>query len=56
MTEEHVPLESGAIISHDRKPSKNVWEEVVFNEKMGKEEYEDSLARPIATSLVFGTF
>lgn len=34
---------SGEIFSYNQKPSKYVWEEVVLNEKIGKEVYEDSM-------------
>ncbi len=44
MTENNLPFKSGAIISYDKKPSKYIWEEVVFNEKIGKEVFEDSLS------------
>jgi hypothetical protein len=44
MTEDNLPFKSGAIISFNKKPNKYVWNEVVFDEKIGKEVFEDSLS------------
>jgi len=44
MTEEYLPFKSGEIISYNKKLSVHVWNEIVLNEKIGKEVYEDSMS------------
>lgn len=44
MTEDNLPFKSGAIISYNKKPNKFVWDKVVFDEKIGKDVFEDSLS------------
>ncbi len=39
----NIPYNSGEILFYNRKPDTHVWKEVVFNEKIGKEVYEDSM-------------
>jgi NAD(P)-dependent dehydrogenase (short-subunit alcohol dehydrogenase family) len=43
LTEKELPYPNGTIFSFDRKPNRNVWEEMVRNPKVGAEVYEQSL-------------
>lgn len=44
MTEDNLSFKSGTIFSYNKKPNAHVWKELVLNEKIGKEVYEDSLS------------
>lgn len=43
ISEKKLDYASGTIFSYNKKPSKHVWKEMVLNEKIGKEVYEDTL-------------
>jgi NAD(P)-dependent dehydrogenase (short-subunit alcohol dehydrogenase family) len=43
ISDEKFDYPSGTIFSYNKKPGKHVWKEMVYNERIGKEIYEDSL-------------